>query len=72
MDIAGAYADPRVYQVVKAKWDTLPTPNDKKKGGKGKGSPKAKRPTTSGSGVCFTSKVIQVDIIRKIWVDIML
>ena len=46
MDIAGAYADPRVYMAVKAKWDTLPNMGDKKKGGKGKGSPKAKRPTT--------------------------
>ncbi|KAF6028163.1 ANKEF1 [Bugula neritina] len=49
MDIAGAYADPRVYSAVKAKWDSLPAPKDKK-GGKGKGSPKAKRPTTGTSG----------------------
>jgi len=55
MDIAGAYADPRVYLAVKAKWDTLPAKDDKKKGGKGKGSPKAKRPNTGQSGgkVCI-------------------
>lgn len=55
MDVAGAYADPRVYLAVKAKWDTLPNQGDKKKGGKGKGSPKAKRPTTGDTGVSSLS-----------------
>lgn len=59
MDIASAYADPRVYLAVKAKWDGLPSMNDKKKGGKGKGSPKGKRPTTgvSSTQVCARTLV---------------
>ena len=45
MDLAGAYGDLRVYDIVKAKWDGLPSSKDKKgKGGAGgkkggKGSP---------------------------------
>lgn len=50
LDVASAYADPRVYLAVKAKWDSLPAPKDKKGGKGGKSSPKGKRPTTSGSG----------------------
>lgn len=40
MDIAAAWADSRVYDIVKIKYDSLPAPNDKKKGGKGGGSNK--------------------------------
>lgn len=50
MDIATAWADPRVYDIVKAKWDTLPPMNDKKKGGKGgKGGGAKKRPNSGPS-----------------------
>lgn len=62
MDIAGAYADPRVYSAVKAKWDSMPANKDKK-GGKGKGSPKAKRPTTGGSGVSYSYTTSKFEII---------
>ncbi|KAK3583308.1 hypothetical protein CHS0354_038919 [Potamilus streckersoni] len=46
MDCAQAWADPRVYEVVQAKWETLPASSDKKKGGKGgkKGGGGGKRP----------------------------
>ncbi|XP_074648459.1 ankyrin repeat and EF-hand domain-containing protein 1-like isoform X2 [Tubulanus polymorphus] len=49
LDIAYAYADPRVIDVVQAKWDTLPPPNDKKKGGKKGGKKGAARPQTRQS-----------------------
>ena len=35
MDVAAAWADLRVYDIVKTKFDSLPVPKDKKKGGKG-------------------------------------
>ncbi len=47
VDIAGAFADFRVYDCVKEKFDSLPAPNDKKKG-KGKGGKGGKRPASSG------------------------
>ena len=51
MDIAQSWADPRVLDVVRRKWDTLPSLDKKKggKGGKGKGSggAKAKRPASA-------------------------
>ena len=49
MDIAVSFADPRVYDVVKAKWDSLPPPPDKKKGAKKGGKAPAKRPKSSSS-----------------------
>ena len=48
MDLAAAWADARVFEIVKAKWDSLPPPADKKdqkKGGAKKGG--AKRPGSS-------------------------
>ncbi|ELU14970.1 hypothetical protein CAPTEDRAFT_153089 [Capitella teleta] len=48
MDIATSWSDPRVYDIVKAKWDTLPPMNDKKKGGKGGKAPPKKRPNSGG------------------------
>lgn len=47
VDIAAAFADPRVYDIVRLKFDSLPAPNDKKKG-KGKGA--KGRPKSSGTG----------------------
>ena len=41
-----AWADPRVYDAVRLKWDSLPTPNDKKKGGKGGKKSATKRPNS--------------------------
>ena len=36
LDIAFAYADPRIIEIVQKRWDQLPPPIDKrKKGGKG-------------------------------------
>lgn len=35
MDIAVAWADARVFDIVKAKWDTLPVQSDKKGDKKG-------------------------------------
>ena len=49
MDIATEWADPRVYDIVKKKWDTLPKPSDKK-GGKKDGSA-GKRPGSSAPKV---------------------
>ena len=37
LDIAMAYADPRVIAVVQKRWDEIPPPVDKKKKGKNKG-----------------------------------
>ena len=34
-EIAAAFADLRVYDIVRTKYDSLPAPNDKKKGAKG-------------------------------------
>lgn len=48
MDIAGLWGDARVYDIVKAKWDTLPPPPNEKKG-KGK-KQAAKRPSSSPLG----------------------
>ncbi|XP_064621436.1 ankyrin repeat and EF-hand domain-containing protein 1-like isoform X2 [Lineus longissimus] len=52
LDVAMAYADPRVLDAVQEKWDTLPKINEKGKG-KGKGGKKggggAKRPKSSTS-----------------------
>ena len=48
MDLAASWADARVFNIVKAKWDSLPAPKDKKddkKGGKKGGG--AKRPGSS-------------------------
>lgn len=48
MDLATAWADARVFQIVKTKWDSLPPPPDKKdqkKGAKKGGG--AKRPGSS-------------------------
>ena len=52
MDIAAAWSDFRVYDIVKTKWDSLPPPPDKKKGAKGAkgGSKGGKRPKSSASG----------------------
>ena len=54
VDLAAAWGDARVYDIVKTKWDSLPPPNDKKKGGKGAGGKGgkggAKRPKSSASG----------------------
>lgn len=49
VDIAASWADPRVYDIVKTKWDSLPAPNDKKKGGKGKKAAGKKRPNSGPS-----------------------
>jgi hypothetical protein len=49
MDIATSWADPRVYDIVKAKWDTLRPLDDKKKGGKGGKKPPKKRPNSNPS-----------------------
>ena len=50
MEIAESWADPRVLEIVREKWDALP-PIDKKKAAKGKGKKiggtKGKRPTTA-------------------------
>ncbi|XP_076442386.1 ankyrin repeat and EF-hand domain-containing protein 1-like isoform X2 [Babylonia areolata] len=52
MDIAQAWADPRVLEIVQRKWETLPS-LDKKKGGKGgkggkaSGGGKGKRPASA-------------------------
>ena len=48
VDIAASWADPRVYDIVKTKWDSLPPPPDKKKGGKGAKKPAAKKRPQSG------------------------
>ncbi|XP_005093099.1 ankyrin repeat and EF-hand domain-containing protein 1 [Aplysia californica] len=45
MDLAYSWADPRVFEVVQAKWESLPVPKDKK-GGKKKDT-KKKRPQTA-------------------------
>ena len=54
MDLALAWADPRVIDVVQTKWESLPAPSDKKgkggKGGKGKGGAKTARPTSGPAG----------------------
>ncbi|XP_076463503.1 ankyrin repeat and EF-hand domain-containing protein 1-like isoform X2 [Babylonia areolata] len=50
MDIAEAWADPRVLNIVQTKWESMPHPDKKtagKKGAKGKGSPKGKRPVSA-------------------------
>ncbi|KAK7490166.1 hypothetical protein BaRGS_00018511 [Batillaria attramentaria] len=49
LEIAQSWADPRVYDIVQRKWDTLPPPSDKKgkKGAKGSGGPKGKRPASA-------------------------
>lgn len=44
MDLAYAWADARVFEIVKTKWDSLPVPKDKK-GAKAKD--KKKRPQTA-------------------------
>jgi hypothetical protein len=38
LDIAHAYADPRVIVVVQKRWDEIPPPVDKNKKGKKKGN----------------------------------
>merc|ERR1712154_660732 len=40
MDLAYSWADPRVFEIVQAKWESLPVPKGDKKGGKGKGKDK--------------------------------
>lgn len=54
MDLALAWADPRVIDVVQTKWESMPTPSDKKggkgKGGKGKGGAKTARPASGPGG----------------------
>lgn len=47
MDLAYSWADPRVFEIVQTKWDSLPVPKDKK-GAKKK--EKKKRPTTAEGG----------------------
>ena len=49
VEVAGAFADFRVYDCVWEKYESLPPPSDKKKG-KGKGGKGAggKRPASSG------------------------
>lgn len=51
LDIAQAWADWRVLEIVQRKWDTLPPTDDKKKkkGGKGGKGGAAKRPTSAPS-----------------------
>lgn len=44
VDIAKAWADPRVLDIIQKKWDSLPTQKDGKKKGAKKGGGKAKRP----------------------------
>ena len=48
LDIAASWADLRVYDIVKTKWDSLPPLPDKKKGGKGGKKPAAKKRPASG------------------------
>ena len=55
VDIAGYWADPRVYDIVKTKWDSLPPVNDKKKGAKKGGG---KRPASTPSGDGGAAKVL--------------
>ena len=54
MDVALAWADPRVIDVVQTKWESMPAPGDKKgkggKGGKGKGGSKTARPASGPAG----------------------
>ena len=65
MDLAAAWADARVFEIVKTKWDSLPPPPDKKdqkKGGAKKGGG-AKRPGSSspakvGSNVTDTAPAL--------------
>ena len=45
LDIATAWADSRVYDLIKAKSDSMPSSKDKKKGGK----PAGKRPKSTPS-----------------------
>ena len=58
MDLAYSWADPRVFEIVQAKWESLPVPKGDKKGGKGKGKDKKARPKTAETKegapqVCF-------------------
>ncbi|XP_073243068.1 ankyrin repeat and EF-hand domain-containing protein 1-like isoform X1 [Porites lutea] len=46
LDVAKAYADPRVVAIVQKRWDEIPPPVDKKKRG---GSPRKKAPKSAGS-----------------------
>ena len=52
MDIAYAWADPRVIDIVQRKWDTLAPLDAKGKKGKkgGSGAPKENRPPTAAGG----------------------
>ena len=52
MDIAVSWADSRVFDIVKTKWDTLPVISDKK--GDKKGAKKASGKTTSPNKVRYT------------------
>jgi hypothetical protein len=54
VDIASYWGDPRVYDIVKTKWDSLPPPQDKKKGAKKGGG---KRPASTPSGDVVSAKV---------------
>ncbi|CAH1792722.1 unnamed protein product [Owenia fusiformis] len=49
-DLAMAWADPRVYEAVRLKWDTLAPPPDKKKKGAKGGKKGPKRPGTKPPG----------------------
>ena len=47
MDLAASWADARVFNIVKTKWDSLPVPKDKKDEKKGAKKGGAKRPGSS-------------------------
>ena len=66
MDLAYSWADPRVFEIVQTKWESLPVPKGDKKGGKGKGKDKKARPKTAENKegapqVCFYVKY-QIDL----------
>ena len=54
MDVAVAYGDARVYDIVKTKWDSLPPPSDKKKKAAAAArKPGGKRPKSTDPKVCW-------------------
>lgn len=66
MDIAAAYGDARVYDIVKTKWDSLPPPSDKKKKGKGAAKKSAKRPKSSGDGKVCEVHVVEREVLNSV------
>jgi len=59
LDIAFAYADPRIIEIVQKRWDQLPPPIDKRKKG-GKASPKKR--TRSAKTTSSTNRVSMPEI----------